>query len=197
MTAVESRANSKRALWIILGTLAGISCLGIAFFACFVLGVGSLFGLGAATGAGGFMSAVSEGELASDFTVETLDGEQVSLSDWRGTVVAVNFWTTTCPSCLVEMPVLQDANDRYADDELVILAISDRESAARVQAYIDEYPWTFPILLDPRGQVSNQYAIRAYPTTVWVDAEGVIRAVHVGTLSEHDIRGYVEKYGGE
>jgi peroxiredoxin len=130
------------------------------------------------------------GEEARDFTLPTLDGEQVSLSDYRGSVVLVNFWTSWCPPCKDEMPALQQAYDRYGEDGLVVLAINvthlDERPAA--EAFAAELELTFPILLDEDGQVSDRlFFVRSLPTSVWIDREGVVRHVQFGEMTPDQI----------
>ena len=134
---------------------------------------------------------VAVGEPAPDFTGQTPEGETISLSDLRGSPVAVNFWATWCAPCRVEMPALQEASARYADEGLVILAVNAGESAGAVKSYAEELGLTFPLILDPDGEIIDLYAVRFFPTTVWVDAEGRVQAKHLGPLTPDLIDRYV------
>jgi peroxiredoxin len=89
------------------------------------------------------------------------------------------------------MPVLQRATERYAEQGLVILAVNAGESANMVQAYMEALGLTFPALLDPDGSIIELYGIQAFPTTVWIDAQGIIQAKHLGPLSSDLIDGYM------
>lgn len=127
---------------------------------------------------------VSEGRPAPDFTAQTADGGSITLSDLRGRPVALNFWATWCAPCRVEMPALQAASERYADNGLAILAVNAGESAEAVGEYMRELGLTFPAILDPDGEIVDLYGVRVFPTTVWIDAEGVVRAEHFGPLGD-------------
>ena len=129
-----------------------------------------------------------KGEPAPDFALTSLDGEQVRLSDLRGTPVVLNFWATWCGPCRDEMPHIQEA---YAagNGAFVVLGVNAEgtptEMARRLSRdYVDEIGLTFPILLDsPSTEVFDQYRLRGLPDTFFIDREGVIRDVVVGPLS--------------
>ena len=120
------------------------------------------------------------GFAAPDFTLETPDGETISLSDLRGQVVLVNFWATWCPPCRAEMPAIQGVYDAYREQGFVVLAVDVGEGDAQVAAFADERGLTFPILMDREGTVSHQYQVRAMPSTFFVDQAGVIQEVTLG-----------------
>ena len=136
---------------------------------------------------------IREGEPAPEFTTTTPSGQPLALSDYEGIPVAINFWATWCGPCVVEMPALQRAADTYADGRLVVIGVNAGESPEKVQQFLDENELTFPIAMDPDGDIIDQYAIRVFPTTVWVDADGVVRAEHFGPLTEDLIEQYVDQ----
>jgi peroxiredoxin len=125
------------------------------------------------------------GFAAPDFTLESIDGQTVRLSDLRGQAVLINFWATWCPPCRAEMPAIQQAYDRYRDQGFTVLAVNLQESDAQVRAFADQFSLTFPILMDRSGSVSAQYRVRALPSTFFVDRAGVIRNVTVGGPMAH------------
>ncbi len=121
------------------------------------------------------------GNRAPDFTLENLDGESVTLSDFRGKIVMVNFWATWCAPCVAEMPYIQAiSTDWSGDRELAIFAINVKESAAVAQSFIDSKGYTFPVLLDVSGDVKTNYNASTIPRTFFVDTEGIIQNVQVG-----------------
>lgn len=132
------------------------------------------------------------GAPAPDFTLQTPQGESVSLSDLRGQVVLINFWATWCAPCRVEMPAIQA---RYNRGGFTVLAIDFDESADLVQAFVDELGLTFTVLLDPGGDVQNLYRVRGYPTSFFVDADGIIRVFHIGDMSESELDAYLVQLG--
>ena len=109
----------------------------------------------------GLIPAPQAGFLAPDFTLETLDGESVTLSGLRGQVVLVNFWATWCPPCRAEMPAIEQAYTDYANDDFVILAVNatQQDSLGSIETFQSEYGLSFPILLDTESEMLVQEAI--------------------------------------
>ncbi|MBU1747067.1 MAG: redoxin domain-containing protein, partial [Chloroflexi bacterium] len=121
------------------------------------------------------------GSTAPDFTLQTVDGQSVTLSDLRGThVVLIDFWATWCGPCRQELPHVQDLYDTYRDRGLMVLGLDLRESATQVQGFLAVNGYTFPMLLDRDGAVAQQYGVRGIPTSVVIDSQGIIRKVQVG-----------------
>ncbi|MFS0672589.1 peroxiredoxin family protein [Ornithinibacillus sp. 179-J 7C1 HS] len=114
------------------------------------------------------------GNKAPDFQLQTLSGDTVKLSDFRGNRVMINFWATWCPPCRAEMP---DMERFHQDKDVVILAVNltDTEpSLEDIEKFSDEYKLTFPILLDENLDVATLYMIQPIPTTYMVDSNGII-----------------------
>jgi peroxiredoxin len=120
------------------------------------------------------------GFSAPGFTLETLDGETVTLADFRGKVVVVNFWATWCLPCRTEMPALERAWNALQDNGLVILAVNLQESPGHVSAFVKELGLTFPVLLDRNGAAFDQYQVQLYPTTFFIGRDGIIQEVVFG-----------------
>ena len=114
------------------------------------------------------------GDVAHDFTLNDLDGNLVSLSDYGGRPVIVNFWATWCAPCRIEMPELQAAFEQHQDDGLAILALDQDEPAEVAGAYFyDEMGLTFTPLLDENSAVSTHYgSYGVLPSTYFIDASG-------------------------
>ena len=123
---------------------------------------------------------LAKGELAPDFTLTALRGEQVTLSELQGQVVLLVFWSTTCGPCRQEFPVLQELHENYADRGLAVLAVSVGEKESAVQSFVDENGYTLPILLDSRGEVRSAYGVRGIPTSYLVDGQGTVQHVQLG-----------------
>jgi cytochrome c biogenesis protein CcmG, thiol:disulfide interchange protein DsbE len=138
----------------------------------------------------------SSGSPAKEFDLPVLGGSQQSLSDLQGTPVVLNFWATWCPPCKEEMPLLERYAQEYSG-EFVLLGIDYAEEEAVVQRFVDEMGITFPILLDEDGAVSDLYFVRNYPTTFFIDAEGIVRAQHLGMLREDIFEQYLAIIGVE
>jgi thiol-disulfide isomerase/thioredoxin len=116
----------------------------------------------------------------------------MSLVDLRGQVVLINFWATWCGPCKLEMPAIQA---RYNDGGFAVLAVDFDEPADRVQAFVNDLDLSFSILLDPGGVVQELYRVRGYPTTFFVDADGIIRVLHIGEMSEEILDQYLAQMG--
>lgn len=137
-----------------------------------------------------------EGFSAPGFTLDLLEGGQVTLSDLRGKVVLVNFWATWCPPCRAEMPAIEKIYQSFKPLGLEVLAINvtnqDSETAADV--FARDLDLTFPIPLDRNGETAARYALRGLPSSYFIDREGVIRSVVVGgPMNEALIQSKVEE----
>lgn len=125
---------------------------------------------------------IAEGSnrTAPDFTLPDLGGAEVSLQDFQGKFLLVNFWATWCGPCKVEMPSLEDLHRRFKSERFAVLGISNDIFGAKVvQPYVEAQGLTFPILLDPKLDVSNSFQVLSLPTTYLIDPEGNI----IGELS--------------
>jgi peroxiredoxin len=181
----------KDALLLLGGLIVG---LGLGLVLLSVLGISrSRQGSGSFTQAGIESSAPKVGAKAPDFELDRLMGEPLRLEELRGKPVVVNFWATWCIPCEIEMPLLQDRYERHPG--LQVLAVNFAEPASEVQAFVDEYGLTFDILLDPRALVQSAYRVRGYPTTYFIDSEGLIQAIHIGILLDSQLDNYLEDIG--
>ena len=185
--------SSPRGFWALIaaGLLVGAA-----------IGVILLFGfpqISSGSGGAGLEAleiAPVKGARAPDFTLQRVDGERLSLSGYRGRPVLINFWATWCAPCRIEMPFLQSRYEKYAESHgLKILAVDFDESQPEVQAFAERFALTFDVLLDPGGDVQGLYQIRGYPSSYFVDAQGVVRVVHIGVMSEDQLDKNLEKIG--
>ncbi len=133
------------------------------------------------------------GDPAPDFTLKNLEGEKVSLSDFKGQPVLINFWATWCPPCRYEMPFIESAWQQYKDDGFVVLAVDVEEPISVVQRFVESFGLTFPILLDYKGEVSDMYRLRAFPTSYFVGRDGKILIAHRGMMTEQVLQQYMER----
>jgi len=134
------------------------------------------------------------GRKAPDFELTAASGESVRLADYAGMPVVVNFWATWCRPCLEEMPLLDRRYEGYRQ-KMMVLAVNYEEDAQVVQDFAAEADLRFPILIDSGGAVIKQYQVYGLPTTYFLDAQGVVQAVHLGQLSEKTLDEYLEKIG--
>jgi len=117
---------------------------------------------------------------AEGFTLEDLRGSMMSLKDFRGKVIFLNFWASWCGPCRIEMPAMELLWQVFQDDDFVILAVDVKEERDTVSSFIEKNDYTFPVLLDSRGKVANMYDVRAYPTSFLIDWEGKVVGKAVG-----------------
>jgi len=123
------------------------------------------------------------GKPAPSFRLTDIDGQPVSLSDLRGKPVLINFWATWCYACGVEMPYIQEVYNEWSEHGLVVLAINIGESPSQVDRFILEHNLSFPVLLNPEGNVAKKYNIRAIPTTYFIDGDGIIKDIKIGAFN--------------
>jgi thiol-disulfide isomerase/thioredoxin len=119
-------------------------------------------------------------KAAPDFSLPNIDGQQVSLQQYRGKVVFLNFWATWCIPCREEMPALERLHQTYHAQDLAIVSIDLKESADQVKIFFQKHSLSFPALLDQDGSVFRDYLVAGMPTTYLIDREGTLLARGVG-----------------
>ena len=133
------------------------------------------------------------GQVAPDFELKTIDGENISLLDFRGRPVMINFWALWCGPCIEEMPLIQERYKLHNPD-LVVLAIEEGSSMASVGNYVHESQFSF-LVLQGTETVNRQFNIRAYPTSIFIDAEGVVQSIVIGSLTASGLDAELAKIG--
>lgn len=123
---------------------------------------------------------------APNFTLESMDGGSVSLADFEGDVVLLNFWATWCGPCREEMPQLEAIYERYHDLGFTLLGVNVEEDSSGASRFLSETPVSFPILFDPENEVSELYHVVAMPSTVIIGRDGTMRYVHHGYKSGYE-----------
>ena len=118
--------------------------------------------------------------LAPDFTLQALDGEKITLSDFRGKPVMLTFWRIDCPSCEAQIPFLQGFYNTWSKAPLGMITINTGDKAAAVSDFAASKNITYPILLDPDNKVAQYYGIPGVPITFFIDAQGVVQAYKLG-----------------
>ncbi|WP_068986471.1 MULTISPECIES: peroxiredoxin family protein [Lysinibacillus] len=146
---------------------------------------------------------LKNGDTPPDFTLTSLDGDEVTLSDLRGKKVVLNFWATWCPPCKAEMPHMQKYYEQHAkEDNVEIIAVNltseEREFSAdgkidTVMTFRDSFELTFPILLDQKREVSPQYNVMTIPTTYFIDSKGYIQRAISGPMDMDMLKSYVDE----
>ncbi|MDD4780392.1 MAG: TlpA disulfide reductase family protein [Tissierellia bacterium] len=125
----------------------------------------------------------NEKMLAPDFELESMDGTKLKLSDLKDKNVIINFWATWCGYCVLEMPDLQKLNDKYKDEDLIVLAVNVGETKETVQEFIEENELNLIVLLDEDSAVANNYGLRSFPSTLAVNKKGEIVTGYVGMMT--------------
>lgn len=136
---------------------------------------------------------IAEGQRAPDFTLSDLEGNSVSLSDVRGKVVMLNFWSAACPPCREEMPGMQRVFDDLAEQGFTILAVNVNDLPLITRNFLQQNGYTFPVLMDD-GKVGRLYEVQYIPKTILLDREGIIRHVRVGPITEEELRTLAQQY---
>lgn len=128
-------------------------------------------------------------EAAGDFTLENLDGELVSLSDFAGKPVVLNFWASWCPPCKAEMPGFEKLSNQYEQTgEVVFLMVNltdgGRETREIARQFLSDNDYTLNVVFDDSMAVANDYGVSSIPATYFIDADGYIRKINVGQMDE-------------
>ena len=128
---------------------------------------------------------------APDFILPDVNGQSVSLSQFRGQVVVLNIWASWCPSCRAETQDVAEFARQYRSRGVTVVGVNLREDAATVRAFAEANGIDYPLLLDSQGAVAAQYQVVGIPTTVIIDAAGSVRGRHVGVLTQAQLVEYV------
>nr|WP_249745386.1 TlpA disulfide reductase family protein [Mesobacillus boroniphilus] len=124
---------------------------------------------------------IGAGMVAPNFTLKNLAGEDVSLKDYRGKKVMLNFWATWCPPCKEEMPAMEKFYKEKSKDVEILAVNLDPQN--KVKAFVKDNEITFPILLDQDGATQQTYSIISIPTTFIIDEQGLILKKHIGSMT--------------
>jgi peroxiredoxin len=134
------------------------------------------------------------GKQAPDFTLGTMTGTEITLSELRGTPVVLNFWDTHCPPCQNQLVYLEEAAIQ-SDGEIAIITVDIGDPLSRIKQFFGDYKLHFTVALDKDAQVSYKYNVRYTPTTFFIDSNGVIRAIKIGA-SETELWAGIETIRG-
>lgn len=138
-------------------------------------------------------TAAVVGDIAPDFSLEDVDGNMVSLKDYRGEFVILNFFASWCPPCREEAPELQAFEDEFGK-QAKLLILSRAEPKINVQEFIIEFKSTSTYVLDYNDSMAKPYGVLGQPETFFIDESGVIRYHHIGPMTKEFIVETVNKY---
>ncbi|HID38145.1 MAG TPA: redoxin domain-containing protein [Calditrichaeota bacterium] len=131
---------------------------------------------------------------APDFTLPDLDGNDITLSDFRGQIVFVNFWATWCGPCRMEIPHFIELIDKYGDDFVVLGVALDPREFDKVPGFAKKLGINYPVVYDKKG-VSRMYGgIQSIPTTFVVNREGKVVEYIVGSRPKADFERIIKSW---
>ena len=119
-------------------------------------------------------------QAVGNFAVQSLNGSSARLSDQRGKIVVLNFWATWCPPCKAEMPAIEKLWSKTKDKAFTIMGISIGEEPDTVKSFIARQGYSYPIFVDPSGDLGSEFGARSIPTTYILDKSGAAIAGKVG-----------------
>ncbi len=133
------------------------------------------------------------GKPAPPFSIKRLDNNTtVSLSDFKGRPVVLNFWSTWCGPCKMEHPHLE-AGAREFQDRVTFLGMVFEDTEENTRRFITETPTSFTQLFDPKSTVAVDYGVSGVPETYFIDAQGTIRGKYVGPINVRTLRARVQE----
>ena len=127
---------------------------------------------------------ISIGEAAPDFEAQTLSGETIHLSDYRGKTVLINVFASWCGPCQLEAPHLSQVYADIGGEDVEFIGLNLLESPAEVAAFKSEYGWEFPVVLNQDGNLTKLYRPLGLPTSWFIDKHGIIRYIHTGPVTQ-------------
>ena len=146
------------------------------------------------------------GKPAPDFTLQTLNGDKVSLGGYKGKAVLVNFWATWCTPCKIETPWLVELRNKYASQGFEVIGVSTEgedlkpgdkagwaKQKAAIAKFINEEKMPYPVLINGDSLSQEYGGLDAMPTSFFVDRKGTVIAAEMGLTSESDIESNIKK----
>jgi peroxiredoxin len=136
------------------------------------------------------------GQAAPDFTATTIDGQSLKLSDLRGSPVWLTFGASWCQPCRAENPDIQAAYDAFRDAGLVVVQVYISEDASSVSAYAGRVGLTYRKVADATDVISTNYRILGIPSHFFIDRDGILRQLKVGTMDPAAMRAVLTELAG-
>ncbi|MCP2620297.1 TlpA family protein disulfide reductase [Candidatus Aminicenantes bacterium AC-334-K16] len=137
------------------------------------------------------LSGEKEYPPAPDFTLTDLNGQTISLADFEGKVIFLNFWATWCPPCRQEIPGFIEVYEKYKDKGMIIIGVSvDRGGADKVKEFVNNNKITYPIAMYTDEIIKAYQPGRFIPTTIIIDKQRKIRNKHVGYMDRETLEKY-------
>ncbi len=185
-------SSNRKMMTVVIGLWVGV-CLGAVLIGVLIsTGVIPLLG-GSTAGEAPQLAAEEAGEQVPDVQLTNLAGETVSLSDFQGKVVVLNFWATWCGPCVREMPMFQEYQDRYPN--FVMVGVNEEESPETVGDFLESLSLSYTMLLDQKADLAKELRVSFLPTTFFLDEAGEIRFRHYGIMSTDQLTHYLTELG--
>jgi len=137
------------------------------------------------------VQGVNTGNIISEFTLTGLDGKKVTVGKNKK-VTVINFWATWCPPCRTEFPELVSFSQKNKDT-VQFYSVNLQEDEPKISAFFNTGGYSLPVLMDADGQVAKLFRITAIPTTIVVDADGIIRYRKSGGVTENELETIIKK----
>ncbi|RLE23873.1 MAG: hypothetical protein DRJ50_05495 [Actinobacteria bacterium] len=134
------------------------------------------------------------GEVAPAIEMVDFDGATLTLEEYRGTPVVLNFWASWCPFCVAEMPDFERVSQAFGDD-VAFIGVNLRDDSAQAVSLAGETGVTYRLAADPNGIVYAAFGGTSMPTTVFIDADGVVRDVVAGQMSADALASNIQNLG--
>jgi thiol-disulfide isomerase/thioredoxin len=140
------------------------------------------------------LAADVKGKDAPDFSLKSLDGKEVKLSDFRGKAVLLNFWATWCGPCKIEMPWFQELQKKYGPQGLQVLGVAMDDTSPEVVGKFAKQTGVDYLIVMGKEAVGEQYGgVQFLPTTFYIDRQGKVVDRAFGLLSYSEIEGNIKK----
>jgi peroxiredoxin len=130
---------------------------------------------------------IAVGMRAPDFILKGIDGKTVQLSTLKGHPVMLQFFHTECRACVTEMPMIKKVYNEWRDRGLLLYTITRESHIANLQTFANIHQLTFPMLMDPDEQVTDQYQIPFTPYFIFIDSDGIVREINEGRFSSETV----------
>lgn len=135
---------------------------------------------------------LSIGQKAPNITATALNGKSIDLSAYKGKKVIINFWAVWCPPCKAEIPDLVKFHKEH-HSEVEIIGVNIESTKSQVDDFIKQFGISYPIIMDKKESISDQYQIQPIPTTYFINEKGIIYHKQIGALSYNDLKNIVKK----
>jgi peroxiredoxin len=139
------------------------------------------------------LNKVRVNDQAPDFTLPSIDGEEVNASGFEGKALLINFWGSWCGPCKNEMPAIEEAYNQYKDDGFEVLTINIRESEFAVKKFLESNNLSLPVVMDKEAEVYDAYAVRNLPASFFVTPEGKVNRIYQGEMTREEIDRWVNE----